>query len=341
MPRMASVSYLNNPALPTVRPGYPGNKRIGNQFANGDALYAPTAADVLKWQLTTNPQKDEKKRDHWVPRVVDGTSALAGPDDVLLWLGHASFVLRIAGQTLLFDPILFSSLGLRRRHPLPCLPKDLVGIDWLLLSHGHRDHLDAASVQLLARQNPQLRALAPLGIGPLLRGMAPGLPVQEAGWWQQYNLGPEAPFEVYYLPASHWHRRGLLDVNTVLWGSFLIKVIATNRLIYFAGDTSFGDHFEQIERQFGPLDVVLLPIGAYKPPYMMNKSHVNPHEAAKAANVLRAGHLVPMHYGTFDLSDEPAAEPLRQLTEIAAGGMLRGQLHAPAVGEALPWATWE
>ncbi len=341
MPRMASVSYLNNPALPTVRPGYPGNKRIGNQFANGENLYSPTAADVLKWQLATNPQKEEKKRDHWVPRVVDATGALAGSDDVLLWLGHASFVLRIAGQTLLFDPVLFSSLGLRRRHPLPCRPEDLVGIDWLLLSHGHRDHLDEASVQLLARQNSQLRALVPLGMGPLLRGMAPGLPVQEAGWWQQYDLGPGAPFEVYYLPASHWHRRGLFDVNTVLWGSFLIKVLATDRLIYFAGDTSFGGHFEQIERQFGPLDVVLLPIGAYKPPYMMTKSHVNPHEAAKAANMLRAGHLVPMHYGTFDLSDEPAAEPLRQLTEIAAGGMLRGELHAPAVGEALRWQDWE
>ncbi|RZL04658.1 MAG: hypothetical protein EOO62_20765, partial [Hymenobacter sp.] len=76
-------------------------------------------------------------------------------------------------------------------------------------------------------------------------------------------------------------------------------------------------------------------------PFMMHQSHVNPHEAAKAANVLRAGHLVPMHYGTFDLSDEPASEPLRLLTEVAAGGLLRGELHAPAVGEVLRWPAWE
>ncbi|OGX83968.1 MBL fold metallo-hydrolase [Hymenobacter coccineus] len=338
---MASVSYLNNPALPTVRPGYPGNKRIGHQFANGEHLYSPTAGDVLKWQLATNPQKEAKKHDHWVPRVVDATAALAGTDDVLLWLGHSCFLLRIEATTLLFDPVLFSSVGLRHRHPLPCAPEAIQNIDFLLLSHGHRDHLDERSIKLLAEQNRLMQVLGPLGVGPVLRGMAPGLPVQEAGWWQQFDVGPGAPFEVYYLPASHWHRRGLFDVNTVLWGSFLIKVLATDKLIYFAGDTAFGDHFEQIERQFGPLDIVLMPIGAYKPPYMMTKSHVNPHEAAKAANVLRAGHLVPMHYGTFDLSDEPAAEPLQHLTEIAAGGMLRGELHTPAVGEALPWQDWE
>jgi L-ascorbate metabolism protein UlaG (beta-lactamase superfamily) len=84
-----------------------------------------------------------------------------------------------------------------------------------------------------------------------------------------------------------------------------------------------------------------MPIGAYKPAYMMQMSHVNPHEAAKAANLLRAGHVVPMHYGTFDLSDEPASEPLRELQQVAQGGMLRGELHAPAVGEVLRWQDWE
>jgi L-ascorbate metabolism protein UlaG (beta-lactamase superfamily) len=163
--------------------------------------------------------------------------------------------------------------------------------------------------------------------------------VQEAGWWQQYDLGPDAPVEIFYLPASHWSRRGLFDLNRILWGSFLIKT--ADRLIYFAGDSSYGDHFEQIEHTFGPLDIVLMPIGAYKPAFMMSRSHVNPHEAAKAANVLRAGHVVPMHYGTFDLSDEPASEPLRLLTEVAAGGLLRGVLHAPAVGEIMHWPAWE
>ncbi|GAB3298425.1 MBL fold metallo-hydrolase [Hymenobacter humi] len=336
---MAKISYLRNDKLPTVRPGYPGNKLFGDAFANGEDLFKPSFANVLKWQLSTNPQKEEKKQDTWVPAVVDCNAAFSATEDLLVWLGHASFLLRVQGKTLLFDPVLFSSIGLRHRHPLPFQPEAVRGIDYLLLSHGHRDHLDEKSLRLLAQQNPQMQVLTSLRMAPLLQGMAPTLPVQEAGWWQQYDLGPNAPLEIVYLPASHWHRRGLADMNRVLWGSFLIR--AADKLIYFAGDTSYADHFEAIEKQFGPVDIVLMPIGAYKPAYMMAKSHVNPHEAAKAANVLRAGHVVPMHYGTFSLSDEPASEPLRQLTDIAAGGMLRGELHAPAVGEVLRWQDWE
>ena len=345
------ISFLRNDALPTVRPGYPGNKLFGNEFANGEELFEPRLATLLKWQLSANPQKEEKKRDTWVPDVMDCTEFLKSTEEGLVWLGHSTFLLRIEATTFLFDPVLFSSLGLKRRHPLPCRPEDLINIDFLLLSHGHRDHLDEQSVKLLTQQNRTMQILAPLRMEPVLRTMAPSIcQIQEAGWWQKYsidwaNIGwagsEDGPVDIYYLPAAHWHRRGLADVNQVLWGSFLIRVRQTNKLIYFAGDTAYADHFEAIEARFGPLDIVLMPIGAYKPAYMMAKSHVNPHEAAKAVNVLRAGHIVPMHYGTFDLSDEPASEPLRQLTEVAAGGMLRGELHAPAVGEVLRWQDWE
>lgn len=333
------ISYLRNDALPTIKPGYPGNKLFGSEFANGEDLFEPSFANVLKWQLETNPQKEEKKRDTWAPEVVDCTAAFSATEDLLVWLGHSSFLLRTAGVSLLFDPVLFSSLGLRHRHALPCPPTAIRSIDYLLLSHGHRDHLDEKSIKLLAAQNPQMQVLSSLRMAPLLRGMAPGLPVQEAGWWQQYNLGPNSPLEITYLPAAHWHRRGLADLNRVLWGSFMIRV--NDKLIYFAGDTAYADHFEQIEQRFGPIDIALMPIGAYKPAYMMAKSHVTPHEAAKAVNVLRAGHIVPMHHGTFSLADEPASEPIRQLREIATGGMLRGELHTPAVGEIMRWQDWE
>ena len=334
----ASVHYRRNEALRTIRPGYPGNKLIGSEFCNGEALFEPQFSTLIRWQLTANPQKEEKKRDTWTPAVVPCAEAFFSTQDMLVWLGHAGFLLRVAGVSLVFDPVLFSSVGLRHRHALPCRPEDVRNVDYLLLSHAHRDHLDEQTIKTLAQYNPQMKALAPLGAAELLRGIAPTLPVQEAGWWQQLDLGPPPPFELYYLPASHWSRRGLFDLNKVLWGSFLIKT--DDRLIYFAGDTSYADHFEQIEQAFGPIDIAFMPIGAYKPPFMMSQSHVNPHEAAKAANVLRAGHVVPMHYGTFDLSDEPASEPLRLLTEVAAGGMLRGTLHAPAVGEVLDWTKW-
>ena len=333
-------TYRRNEKLKTILPHYRGNKMVGGKYCNGEELYEPSFANVFRWKfLTENPQKAEKKADTWVPTVVDCTEFLRGQADGMVWLGHASFVLRVGGITLLTDPVLFSSFGLQRRHALPCRPEDLTGIDYLLLSHGHRDHLDESSMKLLARQNPQMQMLSSLSMAPLLRSMVPTLAVQEAGWWQQYDLGPNAPLEIFYLPASHWHRRGVFDENKVLWGSFLIRTPA-GRTIYFAADTSMSSHFEAIEKQFGPLDIVLMPIGAYKPAFMMEMSHVNPHEAAKATNILRAGYVVPMHYGTFDLSDEPASEPLRLLEEIAAGGMLRAELHAPSVGEVMHWQQW-
>ena len=337
----AQPTYLRNEQLRTVKSGYPGNKLFGNQFANGEELYTPESSNVFRWKfLTENPQKEEKKADTWTPEVVNCSEFLAGREDGLVWLGHATFVLRTQGTTLLFDPLLFDSMFLKRRHLLPCRPEELANIDLLLLSHGHRDHLDEASIKLVARQNPGLRVLTSLRMAPLLRGMASSLQVQEAGWWQQYDLGSAAPgLEIYYLPAAHWHRRGLTDLNKVLWGSFLIRT--QDKLIYFGGDSAYAGHFEDIERQFGPLDICLLGIGAYKPAFMMQLSHTNPHEAAKAANVLRAGHLVPMHYGTFDLSDEPASEPIRTMQDVAQGGMLRPDLHVPSVGEVLRWTEWE
>src|SRR5687768_1945440 len=112
---MAKISYLRNDKLPTVRPGYPGNKLFSDAFANGEDLFEPSFGNVLKWQLSSNPQKEEKKQDTWVPAVVDCNAAFSATDDMLVWLGHASFLLRVEGKTLLFDPVLFSSIGLRHR----------------------------------------------------------------------------------------------------------------------------------------------------------------------------------------------------------------------------------
>lgn len=342
---MPASRRVRNEQLPTIRPHYPGNLMVGRQFANADEqLYEPAFSMVFRWKvLEKNPQAREKKLDTWAPPVQPCAEVLQRrPEATLVWLGHASFWLRWGQKTFLFDPLLFDLPLIKRRHPLPCAPQDLTGIDYLLLSHGHRDHLDDDSIRLLARQNPHMQVLGPLGVAGLLRRTAGLLPpTQEAGWWQQFDLGPDAALEVFYLPAAHWHRRGLADLNTVLWGSFLLREKASGRTLFFGGDSADGPHFVQIEEQFGPLDVVVLPIGAYKPAFMMQRSHLNPNEAAKVSNQLRAGHFVPMHYGTYDLSDEPAAEPLRTLEQVAAEGWLNAQLHPLAVGQPLALAELE
>ena len=323
------IRYIKNDRLPVIKPGYKGNKLIDNKFANGNELYLPDFKNVIRWKLTTNPQKKEKAADHYTPQVHTGNHFVTSTEDMIVWLGHATFFIRVNGITFITDPIFYDLPLIQRRVALPCPPSQLQDINYMLLSHGHRDHLDEKSVKTLFNYNPGMKAMIPLRAGEILRGIARELPYQEAGWYQQYDL--IAPgVEVYYLPASHWHRRGLFDMNKVLWGSFLIK---TEKItIYFAGDSGLNDHFGEIEQLFGPIDICIMPVGAYKPPFMMQKSHMNPHEAVKAFNQLRGGTFIPMHYGTYDLSDEPAGEPIRILEQLAAGGILQ-DLRIPAIGE--------
>ncbi|WP_347158131.1 MBL fold metallo-hydrolase [Pontibacter chitinilyticus] len=323
-----NIRHIKNERLETVKPGYRGNKLVNGRFANGEEVYNPDFSNVLRWKLRSNPQAQEKKQDDYTPPVKHGCDFIQEKDDMVVWLGHASFFIRLNGITFLTDPVLYDLPMMKRRVELPCPPEQLQQIDFLLLSHGHRDHLDKDSIRTVFEHNPQLKALGPLRVGEILRGISPQLPYQEAGWYQRFDLVP-GNVEVYYLPASHWHRRGLTDMNKVLWGSFLLKTPELN--LYFAGDTAMDGHFEAIQELFGPMDICIMPVGAYKPAFMMSKSHVNPHEAVRAYNLLQGGTFIPMHYGTFDLSDEPASEPVRLLEQIAAAGMLRG-LQLPTIG---------
>ncbi len=328
---MTTIRYQRNEHLKTVKPNFPGNKVIDGQFANGEELYTPSFKTVLKWQLSRNPQKEEKEKDTFVPAVIPDAQLFTSNHDLLVWLGHASFLLQLNGVSFLIDPVLVDSPFLWRRHPLPCSPGDIRHIDYLALSHGHRDHLDEQSIKIIVKNNPQVKAIIPLAMGTLLHKMAPGITYQEAGWYQQYSLPENLGVTVYYLPAAHWHRRGLTDMNKILWGSFLFKT--ESNLIYFGGDSAYAKHFSEIKNLFGAPDVAILPIGAYKPPYMMQLSHMNPPEAVQAFNDIGAKTFIPMHYGTFDLSDEPAGEPIRWLQELAAAGKIQGKLKIPAVGE--------
>lgn len=325
------VRHINNPKLETAKPGYKGNKIINNRFANGDELYEPDFSNVLRWKFSTNPQKAEKKADNYTPHLQTGSDFIQASEDLIVWLGHATFFMRIQGITFLTDPVFYDLPLLKRRVGLPCAPEDLRNIDFILLSHAHRDHLDIDSLRTVCRNNPQVKVLAPLRSGSLIRSASKHLPYQEAGWYQRYDLVPDA-LEVYFVPASHWHRRGLFDMNEVLWGGFVIRT--NEQTIYFAGDTGFNGHFEEIADVFGPMDICVMPVGAYKPAFMMQRSHLNPHEAVRAYNLLRGGTFIPMHYGTFDLSDEPASEPVRLLEQIAATGLMSG-LKLPAIGEPL------
>jgi len=163
------------------------------------------------------------------------------------------------------------------------------------------------SIEVLYKNNPDIEALVPLELNAFFDKK--GIKNQQAGWYQKYKTKGKA--EIYFMPAKHWNRRGALDFNKNLWGSFVVKV--NNKTIYFAGDTAYGNHFKEINKLFGEIDYCLMPVGAYKPENIMKDTHMSPQEALKGFVDLQGKTFIPMHFGTYDLSDEPLGEPLRIL----------------------------
>ena len=219
----------------------------------------------------------------------------------------------------------------KREVPIPCDENCLNQIDYLLISHDHRDHLDKKSIGLIAKNNPNIEALLPLNASRILNTKEfKSISKQEAGWYQVYKTKDD--IRIIFLPARHWGRRGLFDFNKTLWGSFLI--IVGNIKIFFSGDTAYDDKmFKKIQSEFGDIDICMLPIGAYSPSFIMKTSHTTPEEAVKIFNDLGGKLFIPMHYGTYDLSDEPLGEPIKRLENCFNIKEHRKELKKLIVGE--------
>jgi L-ascorbate metabolism protein UlaG (beta-lactamase superfamily) len=233
-------------------------------------------------------------------------------DEGFTWLGHATYLFTIGGKRFITDPVLYTVGPVKRFTALPCAVDDLKHLDFILLSHNHRDHADAKSMQQLCALNPKAIILTGLEIGNLLRSWKITNPIIEAGWYQQYHL--EAELQITYLPAKHWNRRGLTDMNTMLWGSFMLQ--SKQHTVYFGADSGLGIHFEEISTLFPSIDYAMLGIGAYKPEWFMHTAHTSPADVLIVQQQLKAKQLVPMHHGTFDLSDEPIFYPKQELLRL-------------------------
>jgi len=330
MGKHSDIRYLGNPELRTIRNGYPGNPVRDGAFLNGEEDYSPSVWRVIKWKLLPNPQRREKRQENYQLPVLANDRIFSSTEDGLAWLGHATFMLRISGVTFLTDPCLGSTRFTRRLAPLPCEPESIRNVGFVCLSHGHFDHFDRPSLKRVVAQNPSCSALLPLGMGTLYESATGSGTFQEAGWYQEYSISRGV--SVTFLPAFHWHRRSLKDLNRILWGSFLLRTGECS--VFFAGDSRYSSHFREIRETVGSVDIALLPIGAYKPGYLMKRSHLSPEESVQAANDLGARVMIPMHYGTFDISNEPLGEPIRRLRHAASG--LKGGLCELRSGDILP-----
>jgi L-ascorbate metabolism protein UlaG (beta-lactamase superfamily) len=248
-----------------------------------------------------------------------------------VWLGHASFFIRLAGISMLIDPVLFNVSLIKRQSALPVAVDELRNIDYMLISHDHRDHCDEKSLEILARNNPDAIYLTGLRLETLIQTFTHSTKIQSAGWYQQYKTDDD--IKICYVPSRHWGRRFLNDTNRRLWGGYVIQ--GAGKTIYFSGDSGYGSHFEDIGKIFPEIDYCIIGVGAYKPEFFMGQSHVSPTNAVKAFHDMHAKVMIPMHYGTFDLSDEPMGDPLRVLHKLDDQGEIKGDLKALKVGEIL------
>jgi L-ascorbate metabolism protein UlaG (beta-lactamase superfamily) len=308
-------TFINNPKLHTILPeaewqGTPINEK--GQFQNLMEYPEPDYRNFLRWQFGVKPQKKEKKADMWraIVQKTD-TDFIKGSADGIVWLGHATFLIRINGVTLLIDPVFGGMPFVPRKSELPFNPDDIAKLDYVLLSHNHRDHADKASFQRLAQKHKHFEVLTGLKNDDLVRPWVRGHRIQAAGWFQQFDL-PQG-ITITYMPSKHWCRRGLTDFNEMLWGGFMIEI--GGKTIYFAGDSGYDTHFKKVKTLFPNIDIAMMGCGAYKPDFIMQSNHTSPQEAVQAWLDTGAKRLFPMHYGTFDLSDEPFGEPFRILQQ--------------------------
>ncbi len=307
---------ISQPGLETIRPDWQGTPvdHYG-RFMNDEFPMVMRPSRLLRWQLSSNPFAEEKARDTWRPNVADPTEFLASDRDGMIWLGHATFYIRLNGVTILTDPIFGAPLLVERYVDLPSPLEKIGKLDYVLLSHDHRDHMDEPTLREVAKKFPKAKFLAGMRSEELLRDfITPTNDIRTAAWFQRFDLG-ETPIEIYFLPVRHWSRRGLFDTNHRLWGGYVIKNKETS--IYFGGDSGYGRHYRETGELFPEIDYFIMGIGAYEPRWFMEPVHNNPADVVKAFNDIGARTLVPMHYGTFDLSDEPPSAPLRELNKEA------------------------
>ncbi|PJZ69253.1 Zn-dependent hydrolase [Leptospira perolatii] len=271
---------------------------------------------VLKWKLfgPHDPVTIEGLTDE-LPLVLERKSQdLIAPEGKLriVWLGHSTAWISITkeGKTtnLITDPIFESPIVISRWVQLPIQKESLPAVDYALISHAHRDHLDTESLRYLKSKNPNLKILLPAGMKSFSEDEKLGnVTVQDWGQITQTSM-----VKIAFLPAHHWSRMGISDGNQYFWGSYSIE--ALGKTLYFGGDTGYSLHFKDVSKRIGhPIDLALLPIGAFKPRWFMKYAHISPEEAIVAAKDLNAKAMAPIHWGTFPLGDDLPQEPLLEL----------------------------
>jgi L-ascorbate metabolism protein UlaG (beta-lactamase superfamily) len=313
--------------------GPPSDHFDGAMFHNAAPIPEHGFGDFVRWRRT----RPRGQWDGFTPEVVSSTvvARVAGEDLRATYVGHATVLLQTAGLNVLTDPIWseraspVSFAGPARYAPPGIAFEDLPPIDVVLISHNHYDHLDLPTLKRLASEH-EPSIYAPLGNAALL-GKHGIESARDLDWWASAPLAGDVTLTC--VPAQHFSGRGMFDRNQTLWGGFVLET--PGGVIYFAGDTGVGPHFGELRERFGAPRLALLPVGAYLPSWFMRPVHIDPREAAEAHRILGARTSLGIHFGCFELADDPPDAPPRELAAARKElGIAAEVFRAPRVGEA-------
>ena len=142
------TKFIKNENLPTVKEDWKGTPvDQKGRFVNAEFPFLPSTIDLLKWQLGTNPQKTGKANRRFSTKNPKPDEFLNSEKDGILWLGHASVLIRLSGKTILLDPVFGNPSLIERYFELPTPIEKIKRVDYVLISHDHRDHMDEATIK--------------------------------------------------------------------------------------------------------------------------------------------------------------------------------------------------
>lgn len=300
----------------------------GGAFRNQIDTPMTTDESPVSMMLSDLVNKGQTRPPAAIPAIKTDLKALDAAQDMVIWLGHSSYYVQLGGQRILIDPVFSTNAspvpGTNRAFEGTTLyaADDMPAIDVLLITHDHYDHLDYPSIKALRSKVENV--VTGLGVGAHFERWGYDMQtVREADWYQAVEQGPT--LQILVTPARHFSGRTFTRDKS-LWVGFAL--LSPERRIYFSGDSGYAPHFAEIGQRHGPFDWVALDAGQYDPRWA--NVHMNPEQAAQAADDLQTRAFTPAHVGRFSLSPHDWNDPFRR--SLAASQDRSYALWTPEIG---------